>query len=57
MRGASDVVAARQALNGAKTLDSNSQQNDPALANITNCSHFLNVMLVSAAFSDDGSCH
>jgi len=54
---ANDVVAARQALNGAKTLDSNSQQNDPALANITNCSRFLNVMLVSGAFSDDASCH
>ena len=54
---AGDIVAARQALNGAKTMDSNSQQNDPALANITKCSRFLNVMLVSGAFSDDGSCH
>jgi hypothetical protein len=54
---ASDVVAARQALNAAKTLDSNSQQNDPALAQIMSCSRFLNAMLVSGAFSDDGSCH
>lgn len=54
---ASDVLAARQALNGAKTLDSNSQQTDPVLAKITSCSRFLNVMLVSGTFSDDGSCH
>ena len=54
---AGDIVAARQALNGAKTMDSNSQQNDPVLASITNCSRFLNAMLVSGAFSDDGSCH
>src|SRR5665213_2070146 len=54
---ANDVVAARQALNGAKTLDSNSQQSDPALAKIMSCSRFLNVMLVSGTFSDDGSCH
>ena len=54
---ASDVVAARQALNGTRTMDSNSPQNDPALANITNCSRFLNAMLVSGTFSDDGSCH
>ena len=54
---ASDVLAARQALNGAKTLDPNAQQNDPALVKITSCSRFLNAMLVSGAFSDDGSCH
>jgi hypothetical protein len=54
---ASEVMAARQALNGAKTVDPNALQNDPALAKITSCSRFLNGMLVSGAFSDDGSCH
>jgi hypothetical protein len=54
---ANDVMAEREALNGAKTLDSNSQQNDPMLAKITTCSRFLNAMLVSGEYSDDGSCH
>jgi hypothetical protein len=54
---ASDVLAARQALNGSKTMDPNAQQNDPILAKIMSCSRFLNTMLVSGAFSDDGSCH
>jgi len=34
---ASDVMAARQALNGAKTVDHNALQNDPVLAKITSC--------------------
>jgi hypothetical protein len=54
---ANDVLAARQALNGAKTVDPNSLQNDPVLVKITSCSRFLNAMLVSGALSDDGSCH
>jgi hypothetical protein len=54
---ASDVMAARQALNGAKTVDPNALQNDPVLVKITSCGRFLNAMLVSGAFSDDGSCH
>ena len=54
---ASGVLAARQALNGAKTVDPNALQNDPVLTKITSCSRFLNAMLVSGAFSDDGSCH
>jgi hypothetical protein len=54
---ASEVMAARQALNGAKTVDPNALQNDPVLAKITSCGRFLNAMLVSGAFSDDGSCH
>jgi hypothetical protein len=54
---ANDIVAARQALNAAKTIDPNALQNDPVLAKITTCSRFLNVMLVSGVFSDDGSCH
>jgi hypothetical protein len=54
---ANDVLAARQALNGAKTMDPDALQNDPVLAKITSCSRFLNAMLVSGTFSDDGSCH
>jgi hypothetical protein len=54
---ANEVMAARQSLNGSKTVDPNALQNDPALAKITNCSRFLNSMLVSGAYSDDGSCH
>jgi hypothetical protein len=54
---ASDILTARQALNGSKTVDPDAQQNDPILAKIMSCSRFLNTMLVSGAFSDDGSCH
>jgi len=54
---ANEVMTARQSLNGSKTVDPNALQNDPALAKITNCSRFLNSMLVSGAYSDDGSCH
>jgi hypothetical protein len=54
---ASDVSAARKALNGATTVDPNALQNDPVLAKLTTCSRFLGGMLVSGAFSDDGSCH
>jgi hypothetical protein len=38
---ASEVLAARQALNGAKTMDPNVLQNDPALAKITDRPEFL----------------
>jgi hypothetical protein len=54
---ANDIAAARQDLNGAKTVDPNALSNDPVLAKITTCSRFLNAMLVSGVFSDDGSCH
>ena len=54
---ADSVFAARQILNGAKTVDSNALQNDPALAKIRSCGQFLNAMLVSGAFADDASCH
>ncbi len=54
---ADGVFAARQALNGAMTLDPNAVQNDPALAKIRSCGQFLNAMLVSGAFADDPNCH
>lgn len=54
---ASDAIAARQALNGAKTIDPNSLQNDQTLAKITDCSQFLSAMLVSGVFADNSNCH
>jgi hypothetical protein len=54
---ADSVFAARQALNGAMTVDPNALQNNPALAKIRSCGQFLNTMLVSGAFADDPSCH
>jgi hypothetical protein len=54
---ADSVFAARQALNGAKTVDPNALQNDPALEKIRSCAQFLNGMLVSGAFADSPSCH
>jgi hypothetical protein len=54
---ASDIVAERHALNGARTVDPNSLQNDRVLAKISDCGRFLNSMLVSGAFIDNPSCH
>jgi hypothetical protein len=51
------VLAARQDLNGATTIDPNALQNDTALAKIRSCSQFLNSMLVSGTFTDNASCH
>jgi hypothetical protein len=54
---AAQVLADRQRLNGARTVDPNSLANDPALAKITSCGRFLNTMIVSGAFADDSNCH
>jgi hypothetical protein len=54
---ANEVQAARQALNGAKTVDPDALKNDPSLAKITACSRFLNGMVVSGTFADNASCH
>jgi len=54
---ANDALAARQDLNGAKTVDPSALQNDTVLTKITNCGRFLNTMLISGTFSDDASCH
>ncbi|MGD0401721.1 MAG: hypothetical protein ABSB66_00870 [Candidatus Acidiferrales bacterium] len=51
------VLAARQDLNGATTIDPDALKNDTSLAKIRACSQFLTSMLVSGAFSDDPSCH
>jgi hypothetical protein len=54
---ADETFAARQALNGAKAIDPNALKNDPSLAAITNCSRFLNGMIVSGTYTDNASCH
>src|SRR5450432_1201432 len=54
---AGGVYAARQALNGASTVDPNALQNDPVLAKIRSCGQFLNSMIVSRTFADDPICH
>ena len=54
---ANQILAERKALNGARTIDPNSLQNDAALTKITNCGRYLNAMIVSGAFADDSSCH
>jgi hypothetical protein len=56
-RWASDVVTTRQSLNATNAVRPDTMQNDPALAKISNCSRFLNSMLVSGLFADDPSCH
>jgi hypothetical protein len=52
-----DALAARQALNGAQTIDPNALQNDPIVAKIDKCGAFLSDTLLSGAFSDNASCH
>ena len=54
---ANQVESARQELNGARTVDPNTLQNDPTLAKIQKCSQFLNSMVLSGTFNDDPSCH
>ena len=56
-RWANDVVATRQSLNATNTVRPDTMQSDQALAKITNCTRFLNSMLVSGSFADDPSCH
>ena len=51
------TLAARQALNGAPTIDPNTLANDPTLAKINTCGDFLSGMLLSGTFSDNASCH
>jgi hypothetical protein len=52
----SDLVAERQALNGARTVVPNALQNDPVLAKFSKCSRFLSGMLVSGVYVDNASC-
>jgi hypothetical protein len=52
-----EVLAERQALNGARTVDPNAVQNDPVLAKFSNCGKFLSAMLGSGVFADNSSCN
>jgi hypothetical protein len=54
---ANQVDAARQELNGARTVDPNTLKDDPTLAKIQRCNQFLNSMVPSGTFNDDPSCH
>ncbi len=54
---ANNVIASRQALNAAPSVDPNALQNDTVLAKISTCGSFLGSMIVSGTFSDDASCH
>jgi hypothetical protein len=56
-RWANDTVSARKSLNATNSVRPDSQQNDPMVQKISNCSRFLSSMLVSGTFSDDPSCH
>jgi hypothetical protein len=56
-RWANDVVATRQSMNATNTVRPDTLQSDQALAKISNCTRFLNSMLVSGTFADDPSCH
>jgi hypothetical protein len=53
---ASDVVAERQVLNGARAVNPNALPNDPVLVKFSNCGKFLSTMLVSGIFVDNSSC-
>jgi hypothetical protein len=52
-----DALAARQALNGAQTIDPTTLSSDQALGKINSCGEFLSGMLLSGMFSDNASCH
>jgi hypothetical protein len=56
-RWANDVVTTRQSLNATNTVRPDTMQTDQSLAKISDCSRFLNSMLVSGVFADDQSCH
>jgi hypothetical protein len=56
-RWASDVVTTRQSLNATNTVRPDTMQSDTTLTKISDCSRFLNSMLVSGVFADNQSCH
>ena len=56
-RWADNVVTTRQSMNATNSVRPDVIQNDPVLAKISNCSRFLNSMLVSGSYADDSSCH
>jgi hypothetical protein len=56
-RWANDIVTTRQSMNATNTVRPDTIQSDQTLAKISDCSRFLNSMLVSGSFADDQSCH
>jgi hypothetical protein len=54
---AGDIVSTRNSLNATRTVNPNAMQDDQMLSKISNCSRFMNSMLVSGTFADDPSCH
>jgi hypothetical protein len=56
-RWADDVVTTRQSLNATNTVRPDTMQSDQTLTKISDCSRFLNSMLVSGVFADNQSCH
>jgi hypothetical protein len=53
----SNTQATILSLDGEQTVNPAVAQNDPLLAKISECGHFLDVMLVSGEFADSPSCH
>jgi hypothetical protein len=53
----SNTQATILSLNGEQTVNPAVAQNDPLLAKISECGHFLDAMLVGGEFADDPSCH
>lgn len=53
----SDLIAERQALNGARTVNPNALENDPVLTKFSTCARFLSAMLGSGVFTDNASCN
>jgi hypothetical protein len=53
----SNAQATILSLNAEQNLNPAAAQNDPLLAKISECSKFLNAMLVGGEFADSPSCH
>ena len=52
-----NVQATIQSLNAEQNLDPAAAESDPLLTKISECSKFLNTMLVGGEFADNPSCH
>jgi hypothetical protein len=52
-----NTQATIRSLNGEQTVNPAAVQNDPLLAKLSECGHFLNAMLVGGEFADSPSCH
>lgn len=54
---AGNVVATRENLDATNSVRPDALQSDPVLTRISECSRFLNSMLVSGTFADNPNCH